>query len=70
MFKEKAILTFYAETPIHMGAGQSVSYVDLPIQRERHTSFPILWSSGIKGVIREQVERKWEDKERVNVIFG
>jgi len=70
MFKEKAILIFYAETSIHMGAGQSVSYVDLPIQRERHTSFPILWSSGIKGVIREVADRKWEDKEKVNIIFG
>jgi CRISPR-associated protein Cmr4 len=49
MYKKSAILTFYAETPIHMGAGQSVSYVDLPVQRERHTSFPVLWSSGIKG---------------------
>ena len=70
MFEKEAVLFFYAETPIHMGAGQSVSYVDLPIQRERHTNFPTLWSSGIKGVIREVAYRRWEDKEKVNVIFG
>ena len=70
MFEEKSILIFYAETPVHMGAGQAVSYVDLPIQRERHTNFPVLWSSGIKGVIREFAERRWKSKEKVNTIFG
>jgi len=69
MYKKGAILTLYAETPIHMGSGQSVSYVDLPVQRERHTSFPVLWSSGIKGVIRDLASRKW-NKEKVEVIFG
>jgi CRISPR-associated protein Cmr4 len=86
MYKKSAILTFYAETPIHMGAGQSVSYVDLPFQRERHTSFPVLWSSGIKGVIRDLAMRYWESeyrkhgktpeeahklaKDKVETIFG
>jgi len=70
MYKKSALLTFYAETPIHMGAGQSVSYVDLPIQRERHTSFPVLWASGIKGVIRDLALREWNDKDKVEIIFG
>ncbi len=70
MYKKAALLTFYAETPIHMGSGHSVSYVDLPIQRERHTSFPVLWASGIKGVIRNLALRKWNDKDKVNTIFG
>jgi len=69
MYKKSVILTFYAETPIHMGSGQSVFYVELPVQRERHTSFPVLWSSGIKGVIRDLALRKW-NKEKVEVIFG
>ncbi len=71
MFKEKLVLTFYAQTPVHMGSGTSVSYVDNPIQREKHTDFPILASSGIKGVIRDLAERdrNW-DKNKVNVIFG
>jgi len=70
MYKKSAILTFYAETPIHMGAGQSVSYVDLPVQRERHTSFPVLWASGIKGVMRDLALRVWNDKDKVETIFG
>jgi CRISPR-associated protein Cmr4 len=70
MYKKSGVLTFYSETPVHMGTGQSVSYVDLPIQRERHTSFPVLWSSGIKGVIRDLASRKWNNKEEVELIFG
>ncbi len=70
MYKKSAILTLYAETPMHMGAGQSVSYVDLPVQRERHTSFPVLWSSGIKGVLRDLATRVWNDKDKVETIFG
>ncbi|MEO0224179.1 MAG: type III-B CRISPR module RAMP protein Cmr4 [candidate division WOR-3 bacterium] len=70
MYKQKGYLTFYALTPIHMGSGQSVSFVDNVVQRERHTSYPTLWSSGIKGVVRELAYRKWNDKDKVNVIFG
>lgn len=70
MFEKRLVLVFHAQTPVHMGSGVSVSYVDNPIQREKHTDFPILASSGIKGVIRELALRKWNDKERVNVIFG
>ncbi|MGB9823754.1 MAG: type III-B CRISPR module RAMP protein Cmr4 [Candidatus Hydrothermia bacterium] len=70
MYKQKGYLTFYALTPIHMGSGQSISFVDNVVQRERHTSYPTLWSSGIKGVLREFAYRAWQDKDKVNVIFG
>lgn len=70
MFKEKLILTFYGLTPIHMGSGVSVSYVDNPIQREKHTDFPTIASSGIKGVIRDLAERIWNFDSKVNIIFG
>jgi CRISPR-associated protein Cmr4 len=69
MYKGSFLLSFYAETPVHMGSGGSVSYVDLPVQRERHTSFPVLWGSGIKGVLRNFAHRKWSE-EKVNTIFG
>ncbi|MEO0195240.1 MAG: type III-B CRISPR module RAMP protein Cmr4 [candidate division WOR-3 bacterium] len=69
MYKEGALITFYAETPVHMGAGQSVSYVDLPVQRERHTGFPVLWSSGIKGVLRDLAYREC-GKDITEIIFG
>jgi len=69
MFKESGLITYYALTPVHVGAGSSVSYIDLPVQRERHTSFPIMAGSGLKGVFRALAER---DREINNIdeIFG
>ncbi len=70
MYKDYALLTYYTLTPLHMGAGTSVSYIDLPIQRERHTNFPIMAGSGIKGVFRKFARRRWQDEALVNKIFG
>ncbi|MGB9639156.1 MAG: type III-B CRISPR module RAMP protein Cmr4, partial [bacterium] len=68
------LLFMYALTPVHMGSGQSLSYVDLPIQREKVTSFPVLWSSGIKGVFRNNFSRyldiNSDNKNLVDTIFG
>lgn len=52
MFTEEAIFFFYTETPLHAGSGSSVAYVDLPIQREKHTEYPIVQASGVKGAFR------------------
>lgn len=43
-------------TPLHAGSGNDLGYVDLPIQRERHTGFPKVEASGLKGAIREVFE--------------
>jgi CRISPR-associated protein Cmr4 len=43
----------YSITSLHAGAGQAVGAVDLPIQRERHTGWPIVQASGVKGAFRE-----------------
>jgi len=69
MYKQKLVITYHAITPVHFGAGESLSYVDNAIQREKHTEFPMLAGSGIKGVIRELASRKW-DKDKVDIIFG
>lgn len=47
----------YAVTPCHAGSGSSVGVVDLPIQRERHTNWPIIQASGMKGAIRAHFDR-------------
>lgn len=53
MFKKGAVLFLYSLTPLHPGSGVSVGVVDLPIQRERHTKFPIIQASGVKGALRD-----------------
>ena len=49
-FRKPYVYLMYAETQVHAGCGQEVGTVDLPIQRERTTRFPII--QGIKGAIR------------------
>lgn len=39
-------------TPMHVGAGEGLGYIDLPIEREAHTDFPLVQSTAIKGAIR------------------
>lgn len=54
MFKKSNLFFIVAETPLHPGSGgESLGLVDLPIQRERHTNFPKIESSSLKGCIRE-----------------
>lgn len=52
MFEKALVMYIYAETPIHPGSGTAIGAVDLPIQRERHTGFPIIQGSSLKGVLR------------------
>jgi CRISPR-associated protein Cmr4 len=51
----KKILFIYTETPLHAGSGRSLGSVDLPIQRERVTDYPMIQSSGVKGALRSEV---------------
>jgi CRISPR-associated protein Cmr4 len=50
--KEGKVGFLYAVSQIHAGKGSDVGVVDLPIQRERHTDFPVI--SGVKGAIRNE----------------
>ena len=43
------LLYLFTRTPLHVGAGSSVGAIDQPIQRERHTGFPIIPATSLKG---------------------
>lgn len=52
------------ETPLHAGSGTELGIVDMPIQRERHTGFPKIEASSLKGCIRKAFEElKTEDNK-------
>ena len=57
MKNNASILCLYAVTPCHAGSGASVGVVDLPIQRERHTNWPVIQASGMKGALRAHFDR-------------
>lgn len=65
-----SICTFYAVSPIHAGSGASFAAVDLPIQRERHTNWPHVQASGVKGAMRAHYRDFTKDKTLINLLFG
>ncbi|MBI5445324.1 MAG: type III-B CRISPR module RAMP protein Cmr4 [Deltaproteobacteria bacterium] len=70
MFQKAQILSFYTDTPLHAGAGGSVSWVDLPIQREKHTNLPIVQGSGIKGALRDWATQRKRESADIVTVFG
>jgi CRISPR-associated protein Cmr4 len=66
-FVARAVLGFFTETPLHCGTDSGSGYVDMPIQRERHSGFPLIPGSTIKGVLNDEVT--WGAKDREH-FFG
>lgn len=55
-------------SPTHPGVGRGVGYIDLPIDRDGVTGWPIVRGSGFKGVWRDwAVQQK---KEWIELAFG
>jgi len=71
MFEKALGMYIYADTPVHTGSGIEInSPVDLPIQRERHTTFPIIPGSGLKGVMKQWARDKNVGDDNIKCIFG
>lgn len=47
------LLYLYAESPVHAGAGDSLDTIDLPVQREASTTYPVIWGQSLKGALRQ-----------------
>ncbi|MDD4268938.1 MAG: type III-B CRISPR module RAMP protein Cmr4 [Pirellulaceae bacterium] len=65
-----AILFLHAQTPLHPGSGTALGVVDLPVQRERHTQWPLIPGSSLKGVLRDACRRNSGDDDRLFSAFG
>lgn len=74
MFSIVSPLFFHAISPIHAGSGSEIGIVDLPIQREKHTGYPKIDSSSLKGAIRATIDEKLnnnsEQKAKSEKVFG
>lgn len=64
----QALLFLHAQTALHPGSGTALGVVDLPIQRERHTQWPTIYGSSLKGILRQACTALGE--EIVDTIFG
>lgn len=65
------VLGLYTETPLHCGAESATGYVDLPIQRERHTGYPVIPGSTLKGVLKDDMAGETRlGADEVRELFG
>ncbi len=69
MFEACGLVFIYVDTPLHAGSGRGLGAVDLPIQRERTTDYPIVQASSLKGRLRAEARGKLPDNE-LEAIFG
>ena len=67
---EKALLFVHALTSLHPGSGTALGVVDLPVQRERHTDWPLIPGSSLKGILRDACRRKNGDNNELYAVFG
>jgi CRISPR-associated protein Cmr4 len=53
---ETMLMFVHALTSIHPGSGTALGVVDLPVQRERHTNWPTIAGTSLKGVLRAEAK--------------
>lgn len=70
MYQAHKPLFLYCVSPVHMGAGTATGLIDNPIQRERHTEYPMLAGSGLKGAVRHRFLSQGWSKDLIRRIFG
>ena len=59
----QSTLFVHTQTPLHSGTGTAVGGIDLPIQREGHTSWPFIPGSSLKGVLRDYARYRLTQSE-------
>lgn len=65
------IFHLQALSALHVGTGQGVGIVDLPIARAKSTNLPIVAGSALKGVLRDEAEIQLElSKDDIKTLFG
>lgn len=71
---KQCIMYLFTRTPLHVGAGSSVGAIDQPVQRERHTDFPVIPASTLKGVLADEwadtLEKGKRGKRDAAWLFG
>ncbi len=66
---KKALLTLYATTYLHPGAGSATDVIDLPVQREVHNGLPVIPASSLKGALRQKADEA-DGFSEVEALFG
>jgi CRISPR-associated protein Cmr4 len=67
---ETAALFIHALTGVHAGSGTALGTVDLPVQRERHSQWPTIPGSTLKGILRDACRRNGGSDDVWRAAFG
>jgi CRISPR-associated protein Cmr4 len=67
---ETALLYLHALTGLHPGSGTALGVVDMPVQRERHTGWPTIPGTSLKGVIRAEARGRAGLGDEFFAVFG
>lgn len=57
-------------TSLHVGEGTQVGAVALPVSRERHTGWPFVPGSSLKGALRARARRDRSSEASIQRVFG
>jgi len=73
MSQHTRMFWIHALTPLHVGAGRGVGYIDLPVMREKVTNHPLVPGSAVKGVLSDHFSADQEARQKsdkLRVAFG
>ena len=73
MSKNEKRYWLHAITPLHVGAGRGLGYIDMPIAREKVTNWPYIPGSSLKGVIADKYNASEENRrnnDELKAAFG
>jgi len=59
----------HALSPLHVGAGRGVGYIDLPLVREKVTTWPYVPGSSVKGIVAAH-HKSSEQSDLFKTAFG
>jgi CRISPR-associated protein Cmr4 len=63
----------HALTPVHVGSGFGLGFIDLPVMREKVTNWPVVPGSAVKGVLADDhgaTGDKREKDPKLRAAFG
>lgn len=64
------LLYLYTESPLHAGGADAEGLLDLPIQREATTGYPVVWGQSLKGALRAAGHDAGWDEDDLDRVFG
>lgn len=64
------LLYLYTESPLHAGAAGAEGSLNLPIQRESTTGYPVVWGQSLKGALRAAGQDAGWGQDSLDRVFG